>query len=314
MKLRSSIACASILAGVLMLALPASASDALALFTQARALIEQGRWADALPLLIESHRQEPGALGILLNLADTYKHVGKTASAWSKYRAGEFIAKRNHDDGREQYARQEAAALEPRLSRLRINAAATPGLVVRRDDEEVGKGALGISLPVDPGDHKIEASAPGFAVWTTTVRIGAERDNQTVEVPLLQKSAGGNAAGATPWGARRIAGLGVGIGGLVGLAVGTAFGVQAISKKNASNADGHCDAADLCDPAGKALRADSIHAGNISTGLFVAGGVLVAGGIVLVVTAPSGGKPVAGATPSAVVRCGPGSLALTGRW
>jgi hypothetical protein len=67
--------------------------------------------------------------------------------------------------------------------------------------------------------------------------------------------------------------------------VGAAFGGVAIAKKNASNAGGHCDAADTCDPTGLGLRAESIRAGNLSTGFFVAGGAFAAGGLIAFLTA-----------------------------
>src|SRR6185312_16344577 len=64
---------------------PGAAQDAMALFRQGRALAERGDWAGACPLFEESHRLQPDAIGILLNLADCQAHTGKLASAWSNY-------------------------------------------------------------------------------------------------------------------------------------------------------------------------------------------------------------------------------------
>jgi hypothetical protein len=195
-----------------------------------------------------------------------------------------------------------------------------PGLSVRRGGVTVDAAAFGSALPVDPGTYRIEATAPGKRPFATDVSTGGPGRPVTVEIPALEDAPFGTEGGtvgpdtgARPWGPLRYAGLGVGLGGVVGLAVGTVFGVQAIQKKNESNANGHCDASDACDPTGKGLRADGMRAGNISTGLFVAGGVMVAGGAVLMVIAPPGKAP-ASTRPSAGLAIGPRSLAVTGRW
>jgi hypothetical protein len=67
--------------------------------------------------------------------------------------------------------------------------------------------------------------------------------------------------------------------------VGTAFGFVAKSKLDQSNS-GPCNATDHCDPNGLATRKDAESAANLSTILFVAGGVALAAGVVLYVTAP----------------------------
>ena len=51
----------------------ASAQDPLALFKQGRALVEQGKWAQACPLFEEAHRLQKDAIGITMNLADCYQ-------------------------------------------------------------------------------------------------------------------------------------------------------------------------------------------------------------------------------------------------
>ncbi len=69
--------------------------------------------------------------------------------------------------------------------------------------------------------------------------------------------------------------------GVAGLALGTIFGIMAMGDKNGA----HCDASGACDP-GKLSDANS--AATISTVGFIAGGVLVAGGVALVLFGPSG--------------------------
>ena len=78
----------------------------------------------------------------------------------------------------------------------------------------------------------------------------------------------------------RTAGIVVAASGIVGLAVGTVFGMEALSTKST-----HCSG-DLCAP-GSASQAYG--QATASTVAFVAGGVLLAGGVTLWVFAPRGG-------------------------
>jgi serine/threonine-protein kinase len=89
------------------------------------------------------------------------------------------------------------------------------------------------------------------------------------------------------WSGQKTAALAVGGAGVIGLALGTIFGVKAIGKK--SDADAACqpNAPNQCDAIGVALRHEEKSAGTISTISLVAGGVALAGGVVLFLTAPS---------------------------
>ena len=75
----------------------------------------------------------------------------------------------------------------PVLSRLTILVPqALPGLEVRRDDELVESHRIGVAVPVDPGPHRITASAPGYVPVSVEVALGAKADSQTVTLPELQ--------------------------------------------------------------------------------------------------------------------------------
>ena len=47
-------------------------------------------------------------------------------------------------------------------------------------------GTFGVAFAIDPGEHRVEASAPGRVPWATTVTIGREADSQIVAVPSLE--------------------------------------------------------------------------------------------------------------------------------
>jgi len=97
--------------------------------------------------------------------------------------------------------------------------------------------------------------------------------------------------------------------GIVGLGVGSFFGVQAISKNN----DAKCDANSIC--VNPQSRRDAQGAATISTIGFAAGGVLAAGGIALVLFAPKDRKADgARVVASPMVAQGIGGVVLQGRW
>ena len=105
-----------------------------ALFNAAKALTDSGQYADACAKFAESKRLAPG-LGVTMYLADCYEHIGRTASAWTEFRAAEGLA-RARNDKRADVARQHAQALEPKLDRLTISVAPSVprvGLIILRD-------------------------------------------------------------------------------------------------------------------------------------------------------------------------------------
>lgn len=118
-------------------------------------------------------------------------------------------------------------------------------------------------------------------------------------------------------------GLAVGGVGAIGFLIGAGLGITATIKKGESSAAGHC-VGNLCDRTGAALLDASLDYGNWSTALFIAGGLVFAGGVVLVATAPvdsaapNATRPLSPTPPavraSAQVILGPGSLLLAGTW
>jgi hypothetical protein len=152
-------------------------ADAEDLFRRAKALIAQNRHDEACPLLKESYRLDPG-MGTLLNLALCHEHVGKIASAWGEFRAVEQQARAavppNVD--RAKLASGHADKLEPRLSRIRLlvpKDARPPGLTIKIDGEEKREPTWG-GIPVDPGTHTVESSAPGKKSSTEKVKVDDE--------------------------------------------------------------------------------------------------------------------------------------------
>jgi hypothetical protein len=157
------------------------------LYRQARDLMAAGNYAEACPKLKESYRIDPGT-GTLLNLAACYEAQGKLASAWLGYASAVIAARRDRRPDRVKYAEEHMQALEPKLSKLTVLVPADsdlPDLEIKLDGVVLGRASRGVPAPVDPGEHIVEASAPGREPWKTSVNIGAEADLQNVTVPPL---------------------------------------------------------------------------------------------------------------------------------
>lgn len=260
------------------------------LFADAKKLMAEGKHAMACPKFEESQRLDP-APGTQFNLGECYEHVGRTASAWALFLNVAAAAKSANMADREKLARERAAALEPKLAKLTIVVPTpTPGLEIKRDGVVVGPAQYGSAFPIDPGSHPITASAPGKATWTSSVDVAAE-GKASVSIPALADAVATPPPATAPpqeeqrgLGTQKTLALVAAGVGVVGLGVGTVFGLK--DKSKLSDAESHC-VGNSCDAAGVGLREDAVSAGNVSTVAFTVGLIAVAGAAVLWFTAPS---------------------------
>ena len=297
-----------------------------ALFNQGRDLMNAGKFTEACPKFEASQQLDPG-LGTMLNLAECYEKTGRTASAWAEYREAIPLARAAGSKARQDLATERAQALQDRLSTLTIRAISgedtNAHLEVRRDGVALQEAELGSPIPVDPGEHVIEAAAPGKQPWSSKIQVGADAAKVQVEIPKLEPADGGAPATATPvtagattpttneppsdkptsGSAQRTTGLVLGGVGIVGLGLGTFFGLQASSKW--SDAKDACkDFPYDCSSAAKDKQADARSAATVSNIGFIAGGALLAAGAVLYFTAPK--------KQSVALGIGPGSAFVRG--
>lgn len=159
---------------------------ATALFDEGRKLMAAHKYADACPKLAESERLAPSG-GTLLNLADCYEHTGQTASAWVAWKDAAARANAAGKADVEKRALSKAAALEPTLSRLTVSvdaASDVAGLEIKNDGVAVGHAELGVALPVDPGLHLVEATAPKKKPFSAKVDVAAKQTDAKVTVTL----------------------------------------------------------------------------------------------------------------------------------
>jgi hypothetical protein len=288
-----------------------SDAAATALFDEGRKLMEQHRWSEACPKLAESQRLAPSG-GTLLNLAECYEHAGQTASAWVAWKDAAARANAVGKKDVEQRASGRAAALERSLARLTIavdKASDVDGLQIKRDGVALGHAEFGMPIPVDPGKHVIEATAPMKKPFSASVDVAAKQTDAQITVTLADEDApkptpvAETTPGVRPiepptpeqpvqaqssWSGQKTAAV-VALGvGVAGVAVGTIFGLVAKSKNDDALKPENCRTPSYCTAAGLSLTSDAKNAATLSTVGFVAGGVGVAAGAVLWLLAPSG--------------------------
>jgi hypothetical protein len=270
-----------------------------ALFERGKALVDQGRTAEACAAFAESQRLDPAG-GTLLRLALCREAEGKLASAWLGYTEVVRTSREGNGEAKLQerirIAREHLAAIEPRVPSLVIVVPAearVAGLTVSANGLPRNEGSWGVPLPVDPGDVAIVASAPGRRDHRATVRL-AEGQKQTLEIPLLaplpaEAPLGHAAVETTRRGSAsllRPIGIGVGVLGVAALGVGSYFGVRAIGQWHDSNAA--CPTSPCADPAGPGLAHDAKNTALVADVTLAAGLAGVAlGAILFVVGAPS---------------------------
>lgn len=276
---------------------PAAVSPAAReLFDQGRKLLAAKDYVGACTKFEESQRIDPGG-GTLLNLALCNELQGKTATAWTLFDEALRWARRDGRPDREHFAREHLDALRPRLARLVVvveTGARVPALTVMRDGVTLGAASLGAALPVDPGNHVIEARAPGKrpfrteisvregAVGTVTITALEDLQPRQLEPPAPEHpvaSPGQAADSARTWGT-----LLIGAGASVAV-VGALFGLRALDHRGEANAI--CPERECPSRMAVALNDDAQASASISL-LLIAGGLGVAGvGTLLVLKLPS---------------------------
>lgn len=294
------------------------------LFKEARTLMGKGDYQPACPRLEESQKLDP-APGTQYQLAVCYENVDRPATALALFLEVAELAKKAGFTDKEKVARDNAAALEPKVPRIVIEVPAkqrVTGLVITRDGATVEESQYDRPILVDPGEATIEATAPGKKPFRSVVTV--KGTGTRVTVPILLDDIAPPPSDKPPpkssFGPQRIAAVGVAALGVGGVVVGSVFGLQAKDGYDKAISDPSlCPTKKACYPAGKRLvdgaRGDAL----ISTIAFAAGGVALAGGVVLFLTAPSGSPPPSekksGAVSVTVVPVaaeGYGGLAATG--
>jgi hypothetical protein len=306
------------------------AAAAEALFKKGLSDFNAKKFDTGCPALEESYRVDPRA-GSLFTSAECYVAAGKITTAASLYEQFErFVdrmpaGQRAGQAERLKVAAEQRTALKPRIPSLTlVLAAGSPeATVVKRDGTVIGKPAMGVAIPVDPGEHVLVVYVEGGPTKEQKV-IVKEGENKKIELTVDTGAAKPAAAPATapsttsppaasasttevPASSRKTIGYvagGIGAAALIG---GGVAGVLSMSKKK--TVDDEC-VGSSCTPAGKEAADSGKTLATVSTVGVAVGVVGLAAGIYLIVSAPKA-EPAASArfiAPTVAPLAGGGGL------
>jgi hypothetical protein len=193
------------------------------------------------------------------------------------------------------------------------------------DGQPLPASLTGAAVPMNPGLHTFHFEARDGTRLDRQVLVKQGDKNQELAVVVAAPAAAAPAAAtaaptapappagtaspphagsAGPW--RTIGWVLAGLG-VAGVAVGSVFGIVSMNDKSSA----HCDANNFCDPG--PLDSGRNAANGASVG-FIAGGVLLAGGLAIVLLAPSDGAKTGGLWLTPVVGSSGGGVAAAGSW
>jgi hypothetical protein len=255
--------------------------------TQAQDLKKKGQLQEALTHYEESLRLDP-KLATMIELAELEEQLGKLVEARAHWTAARDKAQQVGAGTSKQRAEDRLAALEKRQPHLTLQLAADApaDAQVLLDDVPLDKATIGAALALNPGEHAVVVKAVGHEDAKYAVKL-AEGDNQTLPIAVTPKAAPppppppppkpapppkpvesvnvSTSSGST----RRTLGIVAGSVGVVGIGVGAGF--WSVGWRDRTTLGPSAD--------------QNLLIGQIGV---IGGAALLATGIVLYVTAPSG--------------------------
>jgi hypothetical protein len=284
-----------------------STQGAEALFQRARERMGQGDFAAACPMLEQAYSLDHGA-GTLLALAICHEGAGKPALALREFRESVSVAVRANRPDRVILAESHVQSLEATVPRIQLRPP-TPepaGLELTLDGAAVDRAETVAGVPVDPGAHVIEASAPSVPPWRRQVDVGANVGKTPTLVVVDIPALGGPLApavapdhGTAPTSSTpRTLGWIAGGLGVAAAAAGAGFGLAAFDAE-ARSRRGCQD--DVCTPAAVDLNHEARRDALVSTVTFGAAGAALAGAAFLLTRGKSPG------TAASLIPAAPGA-------
>jgi hypothetical protein len=153
------------------------------------------------------------------------------------------------------------------------------------DGEQIASSLDGTALALDTGSHKFTFEASGFPSTSQTIVLRDGDKNRHISVVLAREPRGpappeSADAGRSP----RLLVLGLGGAGVVGVVLGSAFGIASFTTWSSANQE--CPAHDGCSSQATSDRSRAVTFSTVSDVGFIAGGAFLAGGLALYLLAP----------------------------
>jgi hypothetical protein len=249
------------------------------LFAKAEKDEEAKDWSAALEKLRRASAVKTTA-GLRFHIAACEENLGQLVDALHDYEAAEELAKADKTEKGKQIVAviaEPLLAIRARVPRLRLTlpADAIDGEIAL-DGKKLAKEEAANGVPLEPGPHKVEATAPGRTPFATTLTL-KEREVTSLEIRLPPIAPAPAAVPAGPKGAdagaatmppaeerttRSHTGAVLVTGGAVVLAVG-GLGAFLLAGGAQSDARDECARGGTCDGARTTVRAwDAVSLGS----------------------------------------------------
>lgn len=298
------------LVGLSRLAVADDETSAATLYASGMKDLAEKRYATACPALRKSFQLDarPETLFHLAECEEVAGHITSAAVAYDDYLAlYERISPTEQNDERSRMrdAVRRREKLEPDIPKVTFK---LPGTVpdgyrvIRRTKigGETVDVAVGVPLPIDPGEHFVSTQAPDRATWEKRFFIH-RGDKITVELEFAPPDKAKALRFSQPiqpvpnmlppleprTSGRRIAAYVTGGLGIAGLLVSVVTGAITWGQKGVITDNCNVATPRICNEKGQTASDTAKTLGTISTVTIVAGGVLLATGVILYVTEPA---------------------------
>jgi hypothetical protein len=276
-------------------------------FGQALALQTAGDWAGALTLLKEVAAVK-GTPQVRFNIALCEEKLGRLVAALGDYELAAADARAEHAEQVAEEVEGRLEALRQRIPKLTLKrGAGADAAIIAVDGVSIGDQVIGTPMPTDPGPHTVEAKAPGFKPFRSSIRV-AEQQSEVVEIVLEAEPpppVANGGRGASQGGRSPVAGYIVGGIGIASLgASGIFFGLRA---GKISDLDKACPN-HQCKPESQSDIESGKTYTTIANVTLAVGLAAVAGGVVLVLTSGPSNEPSVALAPA------PGGAQLLGKF
>ncbi len=338
-----------ILSSVLFVATPTNAQEvdpevkakAQALYDEGKRLMDEKNFAAACPKLEEVTQLLPYGVGARLVLGECYASRKELARAYTQYNVAESNALRVGKSDIAQHARAASDKLRPQLILVTLHlepeVTTIADLTITWDGVNRDRMWWARPMPLDLGKHVIEVSAPSRYTWSREFQFDKGNETLEVRVPMLESlpaavspplldvapvhvpspplrvpsSLAQPKTSSTWMRPVGLAALGLGAAGMV---VGGVLGDEAISKLNASNTVGGCNAQGFCKPLGLELREEMVDFADGSTIGWIVGGASAGIGAILLITGRSEKRESKRANMNWQVQVTSGGIGVGGTW
>ena len=263
------------------------------LFEDGRRYLANKEYALACTAFEQSQQADP-AIGTQLNIALCYEDWGHVAAAYKAFQEAYRLAAAKHDN-RTKVAQKKIDELAPKVPYLTLDVppGADASAVFLMDGKELSRDAFSGEVPVEPGEHAIEARVPGqdSKVTKVTVMLG-DHKHVAVDVPKPKVAVVQQTVVAPPpvppRNSRRLWG-GVALAGSGAIAFGVASYVALIARSDYNTAIKDCPGSVCTSQKSYRDTQNAISRANEMTYVAGAGIALAAVGVYLIATS-SGGR------------------------